>query len=305
MLKDLAMAVVVLAVVAELALRWAVGLGDPPLAQLDPATEYELVPSATYQRWGNTVAINADSMRGADHPALPANEDQHLLLIGDSVVYGGHFLGQSQIISEQMNNLFAADRRFAACSVRVLPMAVSSWGPVNQAAFLQKKGTFGATTAGIVVSAHDLYDVPLSNSDILPYRTKPSRTAIGDLAQAVLERVMRTWGTTEDTQPFEVKAALSLAALDDMVDVLRDQNLDPVLIYHPTVSERGGDISAEQDRFLAWSQTRGVAFFDLGFLEFGQNDYRDDIHPTAIGAERIAQALTPFMANRLARCPGD
>eukprot|EP00172_Hildenbrandia_rubra_P004288 Plantae.Rhodophyta-Hildenbrandia_rubra.ctg83765.p2 GENE.Plantae.Rhodophyta-Hildenbrandia_rubra.ctg83765~~Plantae.Rhodophyta-Hildenbrandia_rubra.ctg83765.p2 ORF type:complete len:119 (-),score=6.39 Plantae.Rhodophyta-Hildenbrandia_rubra.ctg83765:4-360(-) len=108
----------VLVIAAEGVLRWGVGLGDPPLARLDPVTEYELVPYATYQRWGNTISINAHGMRTDAHPDLPEEGAQHLLLIGDSVVYGGHFLQQYEIISAHLQNLLAERSRFARCTLR-------------------------------------------------------------------------------------------------------------------------------------------------------------------------------------------
>ncbi|MDU9005322.1 hypothetical protein [Sedimentitalea todarodis] len=302
MIKYAAIGIAVLLIATECVLRWGAGLGDPPLARLDPSTEYELVPSATYRRWGNTIAINANGMRAPEHPALPANQDRHLLLIGDSVIYGGHFLDQSETISARLGELLGDDPRLAGCTLRVLPMAVSSWGLVNQAAFLKKHGPFGASAAGIVVSAHDLYDVPGATSDILPYRTEPSWTAIGDALQAVTERYLRSSHATADSQSPAVRAQLSLAALDQIADTLMDQNVRPILIYHPTTMERSGTIRAAQSRFLEWSEARGIPFLDLGMVQMAENDYRDAIHPTATGAQRIAQTIAPVIGKSLPRC---
>jgi hypothetical protein len=297
-----AIGTLVLVFAVECILRWAVGLGDPPLARLDPVTEYELVPSASYKRWGNQVTINADGMRGPEHPALPDVQERHVLLIGDSVVYGGHFLDQSETISAQMLQVFSDDTRLAGCTVRVLPMAASSWGPVNQAAFLEEYGTFGATAAGIVVSAHDLYDTPNAVSDILPYRTAPAFTAIGDAVQAVLERTQRAAPEAEDTLPFEARAQTSLAALDQIADLLDEQNVRPVLIYHPTVTERSGQVDPAQTTFAQWAQTRGIRLLDFGSTQVAPTDYRDDIHPTASGANLLARTVAPVIAEGLQPC---
>lgn len=288
----------------ECVLRWGIGFGDPPLARLDPSIEYELVPSATYRRWGNTIAINSYGMRAPEHPTLPSKRDRHLLLIGDSVIYGGHFLEQSETISAQLGQLLRIDPRLVGCTIRVLPMAVSSWGPVNQAAFLQKNGTFGASAAGIVVSAHDLYDVPDPTTDILPYRTAPSWTAIGDAYQAVMERYSQASNGAPDIQPLSVRAQLSLAALDDVANILRAEDVRLVLIYHPMITERRGQTRAAHAQFLEWSEGRGIPFLDLGKVQMAENDYRDVIHPTATGAHRIAQTIAPVIGENISPCNG-
>lgn len=301
-LAYLAAGVALLLIVAETVLRWGIGLGDPPLARLDPVTEYELVPSATYRRWGNTISINANGMRAPDHPDVPTGDERHLLMIGDSVVYGGHFLDQSQTISAQLRQQLEDDPELSGCVFQVLPMAVSSWGPVNQAAFLAKHGAFGASVAGIVVSAHDLYDVPQHASDILPYRQAPSWTAIGDAVQAVTERYYQAANSGEGLQPLWVRQDLTLAALDDMAKRLRDQNVQPVLIYHPTIQERAGVGKPEKAVFFEWSETRNIPWIDLSNVQMRAGDYRDDIHPAASGAAHIAQHIAPVMGGATPTC---
>lgn len=289
-------------VAAECALRWGIGLGDPPLARLDQAMEYELVPSATYRRWGNTISINANGMRAPDHPDAPAGDERHLLLIGDSVVYGGHFLDQSETIPAQLRLALGTDPDLDGCIIWVLPMAVSSWGPVNQAAFLAEKGAFGSSVAGIVVSDHDLYDVPQTASDILPYRQAPSWTAIGDAVQAVNERRQQAAYAGADLAPLEERARHSLEALDRMAKMLRDQDVRPFLIYHPTQQERSGTVKPAKARFAQWSQDQSIPLIDLGDVQMHVGDYRDDIHPAAPGAGRIARHLAPVLATALQPC---
>ncbi len=304
LLKYGVVGLVCLVVAVECILRWGVGLGDPPLARLDPLTEYELVPSATYRRWGNTITINAHGMRAAEHPDVPAANERHLILVGDSVIYGGHFLDQTETISAQLDQILGQEERFAECTIRVLPISASSWGPVNQTAALQKYGTFGATAVGIVVSAHDLSDVPNTLPDILPYRTTASITAIGDAVQILLERFWLPTKSEGASQPFAVRAHLSLSALDRAADLLHSQSVSLILIYHPTMTERRGQVRTEREVFWDWSKTRSVPFVDLGSIPMVDTDYRDDIHPAATGARRIAQAIAPIMGANIVPCLG-
>lgn len=293
-----------LAIALEATLRFGVGLGDPPLARLDPMTEYELVPAARYRRWGNTIAVNAFGMRTRDHAAEPAWAERRLLLIGDSVVYGTHFLDQDETIATVLEDRLAGLPRLAGCTVLALPMAVSSWGPENQAAFLAREGTFGAQAAAIVLSAHDLYDVPQSGTAILPYRLTGSRTAIGDALKIGLERLWRPQ-PSDQPLPREEMAARSLAALDRMLAQLDTAGIRPVLVYHPTQPERiGNAVTLEPARFRDWAEVRGLRFLDLGSAIAAPEGYRDAIHPDPIGAALIADALADALGDDLRDCHG-
>lgn len=292
--------VVALVLLAEGVLRVGIGLGDPPLARLDPDTEYELVPSAQYRRWGNAVEINGFGMRTRDHTQLPTADERRILLIGDSLIYGTHFLDQQETIAAVAERTLAAEARLDGCDLLALPMAASSWGPINQAAFLAREGSFGAVAGAILVSAHDLYDLPGQAADILPYRLSPSWTALGDAAQSVLERVNRPQAPPW-TDP-ESMAARSLAALDAMIDQLRAAGIDPILVYQPTTSERQGRPAAAHGRFHDWAAGRNVRFLDLADVVDGTDAYLDAIHPSAAGAQRIAKALVHVLNPSIAPC---
>jgi len=291
-------AVAVIAAVAllEAGLRFGVGLGTPPLARLDPVTEYEHVGPAVYHRWGNRIEINAQGLRMPPMRDMPDADERRVLLVGDSVIYGNHFLDQSETIAARMTAALRDDPRFADCSPIVLPVAASSWGPVNQAGFLARDGTFGAVAAGIVVSGHDLYDVPLDGARMLPYRTGAPMGAIGDAVEIVLERAFPT-RITAARPPREVRVRQTRDALDRMTDQLRRHGIAPVLFYHPTVPERGEAPTAEAVAFRDWAAARSVTFVDLGSVSaLGADTYRDTIHPNAAGTAVLAQALVAHLA---------
>lgn len=290
-----------LVLAAEAGLRLGMGLGDPPLARLDPATEYELVPSSSYRRWGNAVVINAHGLRAPDHAPLPTPDERRVLVIGDSVIYGTHFLDQTETVAPQLEARLARLPGLAGCPILALPVAVSSWGPENQAAFLAREGTFGAQAAVLVVSAHDLYDVPEPSADILPYRLSPSWTAIGDALRIVAERLARP-APQGDAVPFEERARRSLAAAGRMAEQLAAAGIDPILAYHPTLAERTGQPTPERARWQAWAEARGLRFLDLGTAAPEPGGYRDDIHPDAEGAARIAAALAGAVGADLPPC---
>lgn len=282
----------------EAVLRFGVGLGDPPLARLDPETEYEHVGPAEYRRWGNRVSINAVGMRMPPIDVIPRGNALRILLVGDSVVYGNHFLDQSETISARMTMALREMPHLEGCDPVVLPAAVSSWGPVNQAAFLAREGTFGADSVGIIVSAHDLYDVPRHGTSIVPYRTSAPVGAIGDAVEAVLERVFPKT-VTSPPQPAEIRADQTLAALADMVTQFQRHGVSPILFYHPTILERENALRPEAAIFETWARSNSVRFVNLESVPVRQDDYRDDIHPNADGAKKLSIALVEHLAMTL------
>ena len=109
-------------------LRWDVGLCGPPLVRLDPATEYELAPSAESRRWGNRIAINSRETRGPEFAPLPGAGERRILLVGDSVIYGNHFLDQEETIAARIRTIVSEDPDLAGCDIMIVAAAVSSWG---------------------------------------------------------------------------------------------------------------------------------------------------------------------------------
>lgn len=293
-----------LLICAELGLRWGAGLGDPPRVTRDPDIEYRLIPSMHYKRFGNRITINRYGMRGPDHAPQAAAQERRVLLIGDSVVYGNHFLDDDDIISAQLTKQLQSKPRLEGCVARVMAAAASSWGPVNQAAFLTKTGLLDTDIAVLIVSAHDLYDTPTTNDTVIPYRLRRSYGALDDAAQAVLERLHRRWSPAEQTAPPEVRQLQTRAALDDIWRQMRASEVPLILAYHPIVPERRNGLRRDHDDFKEWAQARDVPFIVL------ENDdlsdpaaYRDHIHPTAAGATAIAGFLAPLVTKELDPCP--
>jgi hypothetical protein len=151
-------ALVGLLVAGELASRFVLGLGDPPLFQLDPAMEYVLVPSRSYRRFGNDFRVNRYSMRADDFPERKASPDElRVLVIGDSIVNGGSRLDQRDLATEVLKRRLS-ERLHRP--VTVGNASAGSWGPPNELAWLEKYGTLDADVVLLVFNSNDEDDVP-------------------------------------------------------------------------------------------------------------------------------------------------
>jgi hypothetical protein len=143
---------------SEVFCRYVIGLGDPPLYRADPASEYILKPSMTYHRFHHRFAVNRYGMRSDDFPpAKSTPEELRVLVVGDSVIYGGVRIDQADIDTEILKrNLQQQYGR----PVVVGNASAKSWGPVNELEYLKKYGTLDADIVVLELSSHDYGDSP-------------------------------------------------------------------------------------------------------------------------------------------------
>lgn len=295
-LRQLLCAVLAGGVLLEVGLRFGAGLGDPPLVVRDSNVEYRLIPSAQYQRFGNDVLINRFGMRAPDHTPTPEQPEQRILLIGDSVIYGNHFLDQSDTVAAQLTNLLQPS---FDCIIRVMPAAASSWGPVNQAAFLKQIGTLDADVAILLVSAHDLFDTPTFQDNVIPYRLKPPFGAMHDGFQILWSRLKNA-----PMQPFvppETRRKQTINAMDQMYQQLSKADIPLVLVYHPTRQEQIKQAAIAKEDFVSWASKNDIFLHSLEGGIDPQN-YRDDIHPNVAGVAQIAGTFAHLLQVKLPNC---
>lgn len=278
----------------ETGLRWGAGLGDPPLAVLDDALEYRHLPSASYRRFGNEITINALGLRGPEIGPAPPADRARVLLIGDSVVYGTHHLDQAETLRARLEARMD-------CGLEAVPVAVSSWGPLNQLAWLTRHGTLGAHHAVVVLSTHDLWDTPRASPDFLPYRLQPSHTAIGDALTALRERLARRYDDSPRA-PRPARRAEVEAALAGMLDVLARAGVPVTVLVHPTIAERATGPNEAETTLARIARDGGARVLNARDTGAAARDYRDDIHPAATGADGLAALLADDLTGRLPGC---
>jgi hypothetical protein len=150
---------IIILMAAELICRFAVGLGDPPLYEADPRIEYLLQPSKTYDRFHKRFAVNRYSMRADDFPPEKSSVNElRVIVVGDSVIYGGVRIDQSEIDTEILKRSL---HQQTGRPVVVGNASAKSWGPPNELAYLQRFGTLQADVIVLELSSHDYADVPI------------------------------------------------------------------------------------------------------------------------------------------------
>lgn len=139
-----------LAVSELLARRW-LGLGDPPLYEASPEYEYRLKPHQSLRRFGNDFQTNSFGLRSPELSPLRPQGRRRVLILGDSIVWGGSQLDQRFIATELIRERLDVD---------IANVSAPSWGPANQLSFIKTHGLQNSTDVVLVISSHDAHDVP-------------------------------------------------------------------------------------------------------------------------------------------------
>ena len=284
---------VVLAVLLLLAngVCYVIGFGQPPLVRLHEEIEYYLVPNMTYKRFGNKISVNQYSMRSVQFDRDAKNP--LYTVMGDSVVYGEHEIDQKQTIAYILNSQLK--KKYGDDSIVVASIAASSWGPGNMLAFYEEMGPFPGKTVFLVLSSHDRADVPFMTAGRVPYKTDMPRSALHDFVTSVGSKIVEKLKTPKMTMSYGQRQALSKGSLISLIDRLKIDYAQVVLVFHATRKEVFNDSSGE-------SYYRRVAKdTDVQFLST-LSDYRelyntgtpvhsDNIHLTWQGNQRLSESL--------------
>lgn len=247
--------------------RFGLGLGDPPLTVRDPQIDYIFAPSRTYSRFGNQITYNAFSMRADDVAPTKQDPDElRVLVMGDSVINGGALTDDVDLATRIAQARLAKelDR-----PVWVGNVSAGSWGPGNLLAYTHKYGWFDADMVLIVLSSHDIADVPDFEPDLGP--DFPSETPLLALEEGMSRYLPRyaevyfqeisqhlpqlaSWSQEASAKPVvqveDDRLAEGRRLLKNLLDEARSHAPVVVVLYHLEAREFASEPS-EYGRILA------------------------------------------------------
>ncbi|MBL8991260.1 MAG: SGNH/GDSL hydrolase family protein [Phycisphaerae bacterium] len=283
-------------IAAELTLRLALGLGDPPLYRTHPTIEYLMQPGV-YRRFGHTVSINRWHMRSPDLPQAKPPGEFRILVIGDSVVNGGSPTDDADLATALLGP--ALERAWSRPRITVCNISAGSWGPDNQLAYLREFGAFDADLAILVLNSYDWGDVPTFAPLTWEMPTRRPLLALQEVIENYGPRLLGRSSaptTHDEANPPEAMTRQSEAALRDMVALLRARGVRIAAVQHATQSELTGAFHAGHAKLQALLESLGVPVEQsgrdfAGALAAGRRVYRDEIHPSADGQRALLNVL--------------
>jgi hypothetical protein len=308
-------AILATAVAAELFCRFIAGLGDPPLYQADPAMEYLLQPAKTYHRFHHRFSVNAYGMRADDFPPHKSSpKELRVLIVGDSVVYGGVRIDQRLIDTEILKrNLQRQYHR----PVVIGNASAKSWGPPNELAYLKRFGIFDADVVVLELSSHDYADAPTFIPVVGISGDYPGVRpwfAITDLLRTYVLPAYFHWGVTPPevdrtnitTAESERDIAVCREAERAIFTFAREHNAKVALVQHLSLPEVNGAGQPGYFANQAVAQAEQVPFTDdagdlRAQLKAGKNPFfkGDPLHLNGLGQIVLARTLQRAVAQAL------
>ncbi len=297
---------------AELYARFYLGLGDPPLVMADDKIEYLFQPNQSGYRFGNRYQYNAYSMRSDDFPKTKSDpKELRVMVLGDSVVNGGNLTDQKDVATQVMQGLL---REKLGRPVVVGHVSAGSWGPANMAAYVEKYGLMDADMVVLVLSSHDLYDVPTFEPLVGVNASFPNRKPWLALEEAIFRYLpgrLPGWLVSKKNEGDPINESqtpanrqISIEAIEKLASIAAAADVPVMVALHLSRTEQAQGLDPAGVELREVLRERHLPMMELSkaftqAMAQGQVLYRDDIHPSAAGNRVIGQALAQEVARRV------
>jgi lysophospholipase L1-like esterase len=305
-------------ILLELILRSRYGLGDPLLYQADDRMGYLIAPNQSVKRNGNDIRINRYSMRSDDITDRKILGERRFLFIGDSVVNGGWWTGQSGIISERFKkDLQAQDLQHSLKTsdpilplISVLNASANSWSPRSELEYLRRYGTFDSDVIILVINTDDLFATAPTSLVVGRQSNYPDRKPLGAIGELINRYRLSKLPPMPELQAVYNeggdRVARVLEAIQAIHQLAQDNNAQCLLIMTPLLREveskpRDYEITA-RDRLLQFTKKEHLSYIDLlehfKTIHNAKQLYQDHIHLNAAGNIEVSKILLTALPDR-------
>ncbi len=315
-MKVLLLIIVVLAglwMLLEIGLRLLLGLGNPLLYVADEKIGYLLMPNQRTTRFGNRIVINQYSMRSPTTTIKRSASTLRVLLLGDSVANGAWWTDQDKTISALITTQLESVIRQASMAsaiaqtsferVEVLNASANSWGPRNELAYLQHFGTFEAQVVVLLINTDDLFATAPTSVPVGRDRNYPKHKPPSAIAEVISRYVLAAPIVPEmqivNAEPGD-RVGFNLEAIEQIQALAHRSNAQFLLAMTPLGREIGGTLRdyehKARQRLVDFTKTQQITYIDFlpvfNATETPQNFYRDHIHLSPQGNQKVSEVLT-------------
>lgn len=290
---------------AEIVARM-LGFGETVQVILHDKIEYVLAENQDVVRFGNRININSLGHRSEEIRVTKQENEQRILLVGDSVVYGNHHVDQSETIAHYLTRSLNAENSQGSFSV--VSAAASSWGPENMFEYLKDRGLYDSDLMFLVLSTHDMVDFPTFESAVIPYRINKNVAAIDDITYAVFNRVwpriMAKFESKENEIDFDQALVRSKSIINEIIELTAQNGIATILVFHPTEKESQNDF-VDVEFFKNIALENNIEFINLQSAYKNHNIFNlekvhyDGMHLTASGAELVAGIINEKVVDEM------
>lgn len=291
-------------VLLEIVLRLAYGFGNPLVYLADPEIGYLLAPNQTVRRFGNRILINNYSMRSRPISPERPTGTLRILMVGDSIVNGGWWTDQPNILSELVAQQVQPSKK-----VEVLNASANSWSPRNELAYLQRFGLFESQIVVLVINTDDLFGTTPSPLFVGHDRNYPDRKPFSALTE-----VLRRYLLPAPELPAALKAiqaeggdrvGANLAAIKAIHTLALQSQARFLLVMTPLLRELGQpgpkdyELIARQ-RLLEFTQAETISYIDFltvfnAETTSAKDLYHDHIHLSATGNRLVSNWISQWI----------
>jgi hypothetical protein len=244
-------------------------------------------------------------MRSDDFPPRKSSSNElRVMVIGDSIVYGGVWINQADIATELLKrNLEQQFHR----PIVVANASAKGWGPPDELAYLKRFGTLDSDVVVLELSSHDYEDSPtfiplVGVSGDFP--DKKPWFALEDLFEAyILPRYLHYGVNHSDEfkagRPFsETRVAECQAAENAIFQYARSHGAKVALVQHLSLPELTSPYLPGYAANQAAARTQNVPYVDdadglRSALKSGRRPFLpgDYLHASRSGQRILSQAL--------------
>lgn len=266
------------------------GLHDYPLFQSSKEFEYIQTPNQNRFIYRNHFTTNEYSMR-----SKPINPKDSLvvLLIGDSILYGGNIIDDDELASTILENKLS---KLYEKSIRVFNISCKSWGPENNYLYLKKFGIFNADLIIYIANSGDAYD-HITHQEVVgikeDYPKENFKLALYKLltkGYSVIQPYFNK-STTKLNQTPNDKLDKGFQQLNSLS---RGLNIPIVVYLHPDINEVSNNKYNEGGiEIIKFCKENSIPLVKELDYKGGKELYDDDVHYNVLGQKFMSNVLFP------------
>ncbi|HUX44200.1 MAG TPA: SGNH/GDSL hydrolase family protein [Terracidiphilus sp.] len=291
------LALAILLALADAALHFGLGLGNPVLIAPDAACGYIMKPNQRVFRFFVHTYINPYGMRSADFQPVKPPHTYRVLFVGDSITYGTTRIDQSQIFTQLLDRSLPTVMHQP---VEVLNASASAWAIDNELSFVRSRGIFQSNVVMLVLNSGDLSQTRAKMPDVnddLPFH-KPA-SALNELYERLirpyflhLHRRFDAGDSTSQVNGQVIRA--NIAYLDSFRALVESQHARFVIVYAPIRKEIPTISSRSAILLHAWCAAHRVPLLDLTSVEAEYKSSQitlEGVHFNTFGNRVVADAI--------------